>query len=198
MRVLVACEFSGRVRDAFLARGHEAVSCDLLPSESPGPHIQGDIRTVPLDSWDLLIAHPDCRYLANSGVSWLHRPGSDERWELMHQAAAFFKWFLDAPVEKVCVENPVMHGYGVTRVGRRQDQTIQPYQFGEPESKRTCLWLKGLPLLEPTNTLPLPASGKWENQTPSGQNKIGPSPDRWKARSRTYVGIAEAMASQWG
>lgn len=115
----------------------------------------------------------------------------------MEDAAEFFRYFLNAPVAKVCVENPVMHGYGVQKVGRKHDQTIQPYQFGDPESKRTCLWLKGLPLLVPTNVLPRPATG-WANQTPSGQNKIGPSPDRWKARSRTYVGIAKAMAEQWG
>lgn len=194
MKVLVACEFSGTVRDAFLRRGHDAMSCDILPTESPGPHYQGDVLNILNDGWDLMVAHPPCTYLSNSGVSWLHRtPG---RWALMEQGAEFFKRLLTADIPRIAVENPVMHKYAVEIIGRRQDQTIQPYQFGHPESKRTCLWLKGLPNLTPTDVLVKPDGG-WENQTPSGQNKLGPSADRWKLRSATYVGIANAMADQW-
>lgn len=143
-----------------------------------------------------MIAHPPCTYLANSGVHWLHRdPG---RWKFMDDGAKFFKMLLNADIPKIAVENPVMHKYAVAVIGRKHDQTIQPYEFGHPESKRTCLWLKGLPKLESTNVLSKPQSGKWNNQTPSGQNKLGPSADRWKLRSVTYQGIADAMAEQWG
>lgn len=195
MKVLVACEFSGTVRDAFIERGHDAVSCDLLPTESPGPHVQGDVLDLLDEGWDLMVAHPPCTYLANSGVRWLHeRP---DRWEKMREAAEFFKSLLNAPVPKICVENPVMHKYAVEIIGRKHDQTIQPYEFGHPESKRTCLWLKNLPPLLPTGILSKKEGTTWENQTPSGQNKLGPSPDRWKERSRFYRGWAEAMANQW-
>lgn len=196
MRVLIACEFSGTVRRAFRARGHDAWSCDLLPARDGGQHLQVDAREVLTDGWDLLIAHPPCTYLSNSGVRWLHtRPA---RWALMREGATFFKALLNAPISQVAVENPVMHKYAVAIIGRRQDQTIQPWQFGHPESKRTCLWLRGLEPLEPTDVLSKPAAGHWDNQTPSGQNKLGPSADRWKARSVTYAGIALAMAEQWG
>lgn len=197
MKVLVACEFSGIVRDAFIARGHTAWSCDLLPTESDGgPHIVGDVRNVLALDWDMMIAHPPCTYLANSGVHWLYR--QDGRWERMREAARFFRTLLEAPIARIAVENPIMHKYAVEIVGRKHDQTIQPYEFGHPESKRTCLWLKGLPHLVPIDVLQRPANGKWQNQTPSGQNRLGPSPDRWKLRSATYRGIAEAMAAQWG
>lgn len=199
MRVLVACEFSGVVRDAFIKRGHDAISCDLLPTESSGPHMQGDILDC-FAGWDgyfdLMIAHPPCTYLANSGVHWLGR--QEGREQKMIEAALFFKTLLNARIPRICIENPVMHKYAVDIIGRKHDQTIQPYEFGHPESKRTCLWLKNLPKLQPTNVLTKPESGKWENQTPSGQNKLGPSADRWKLRSITYQGIAEAMAEQWG
>lgn len=196
MNVLVACEFSGIVRDAFIAAGHNAMSCDLLPTEQPGPHYTGDVRDVLDQEWDLMIAHPPCTYLSNSGVHWLYRQKG--RWEKMENAAAFFSELLNASIKRIAIENPVMHKYAVAIIGRRQDQTVQPYQFGHPESKRTGLWLKNLPRLRPTKILPMPKCGYWENQTPSGQNKLGPSPDRWKNRSRFYPGIATAMAEQWG
>jgi hypothetical protein len=148
------------------------------------------------DSWDLMVAHPPCTYLANSGVHWLHR--EDGRWEKMREAAQFFKDLLRAPIKKIAVENPIMHKYAVKIIGRSQTQCIQPYEFGHPESKATCFWLKGLPKLRPTNVLPPPPSGHWENQTPSGRNAVPPSEDRWKIRSVTYLGVARAMAKQWG
>lgn len=197
MKVLVACEFSGTVRDAFIAAGHDAISCDLLPSERPGPHCVGDVSELILnEEWDMMIAHPPCTYLANSGVSWLERQVG--RKEKMIEAALFFKFLLNAEIPRVAVENPVMHGYAVKIIGRKQDQTIQPYEFGHPESKRTGLWLVNLPLLKPTNVLTKPKRGYWDNQTPSGQNKIGPSETRWMERSRFYTGWATAMAEQWG
>lgn len=210
MRVLVACEFSGVVRDAFIARGHDAVSCDLLPTERPGPHIQGDVLDVleavslGCDSYDLMIAHPPCTYLANSGVRWLYgKHGGTEqrdetRWKAMGEGAQFFVALLYAPIARVAVENPVMHRYAREIVGSGPTQTIQPWEYGHPDSKRTGLWLRGLPLLQPTNVLPRPERGHWENQTSSGQNKLGPSADRWAKRSATYPGIADAMAEQWG
>lgn len=191
MRVLVACEFSGIVRDAFIAAGHDAVSCDLLPSERPGPHYQGTVRDLRLDRFDLLIAHPPCTYLANSGVRWLYGPkGTDtinpERWDAMIQAARFFRWLLDAPVERVVVENPIMHRRAALR---KADQIIQPWMFGHGETKATCLWLKNVPKLVPTNIV--------DGRTPRVHH-ASPGPDRWKERSRTLPGIAAAMAEQWG
>ena len=197
MKVLVACEYSGVVREAFRARGHDAMSCDTLPTEIPGPHYQGDVRDVLDDDWDLIIAHPPCTYLANSGVHCLHK--DESRWAKLDEGAAFFKLFVDHPCKKICIENPVMHKYAIERIGgRKQSQTVQPYEYGHPASKRTCLWLKGLPILRPTNILERPESGVWENQTPSGRCKLGPGPERAKLRSKTFEGIAEAMAEQWG
>ena len=187
--VLVACEYSGVVRDAFLARGHKAISCDILPTESPGPHYQGDVLDVLYDGWDLIIAHPPCTALCVSGNRWYAGTSARE------QALDFFRLFLDAPCERICVENPV--GVISSRV-RPPTQYVQPWQFGHRESKKTGLWLKGLPKLVPTDVLELPACGYWDNQTPSGQNKLGPSEARGKIRSRTYEGIATAMAEQWG
>jgi hypothetical protein len=193
MRVLIACEFSGVVRDAFAAKGHTACSCDLLPPERPGKHYQGDVRDILDSGWDLLIAHPPCTYLAVSGLHWnTRRP---ERAQETERALDFVRLLMDAPVERIAIENPV--GCISTRI-RKPDQIIQPWQFGHPESKATCLWLKGLHPLNHTDVLPLPESGRWQNQTPSGQNKLGPSPDRWKLRAATYTGIAQAMADQWG
>lgn len=187
MRVLVACEFSGIVRDAFIERGHDAVSCDLLPTERPGPHIQEDVLEHLKDGWDLMIAHPPCTYLANSGVCWLSE--DEDRWKRMEQGAMFFVTLLEAPVPKIAVENPIMHRYAVKIVGRRQNQVIQPWMFGHGETKATCLWLKNLPLLKATNIV----SGRRQYS-----HYLSPSPDRWKLRSRTYPGIAAAMAEQWG
>jgi hypothetical protein len=190
MKVLIACEFSGTVRDAFLARGHDAWSCDLLPSETKGPHIQGDVSKVIKKGWDLMIAHPPCTHLAVSGARYFKQKQKEQS-----EALAFVKLLLDAPIQKIALENPVSI---ISSRIRKPDQIIQPWMFGHPESKKTCLWLKNLPLLVETNRLDLPESGVWENQTLSGQNKLGPSPDRWKIRSKTYTGIAQAMAQQWG
>jgi len=196
MRVLVACEYSGTVRDAFLARGHDAMSCDLLPTDVPGPHYQGDVRDVLNDGWDLMVAHPPCTYLSVSGMHWTRRGLRDP--QLTEDALGFVRLLLDAPIEMIGLENPV--SVISTRI-RKPDQIIQPYHFGHDASKKTCLWLKNLPLLRPTQMVePRIVDGKprWANQTGSGQNKLGPSPDRWKVRSATYQGIADAMAEQWG
>jgi hypothetical protein len=196
MRVLIACEFSGIVRDAFIARGHEAKSVDMLPTERPGPHYQGDILDF-IDStygyWDLMIAHPPCTYLTNAGVRWLYggkgTTPDEERWKKMEDAAEFFRQLLLAPIDKIAVENPVMHKYAIGTIGRKQDQIVQPWQFGHPETKGTGFWLKNLPKLEPTNIV--------EGRKPRVHYE-SPGPDRWKRRSITYTGIAEAMANQWG
>jgi hypothetical protein len=195
MRVLVACESSGVVRDAFRARGHFAMSCDLLPSEQPGPHHQGDVRELLGQEWDLLIAHPPCTYLSVSGMHWTTRGLRDPK--LTEDALDFVRLFMDAPIERIAIENPVSV---ISSRIRKPDQIIQPYQFGHDASKKTCLWLKGLPLLKPTQMVePRSVNGKqrWGNQTDSGQNKLPPSKDRWKLRSKTYEGIADAMAAQW-
>jgi hypothetical protein len=196
MKVLVACEFSGIVRDAFLKKGHDAYSCDLLPTESDGPHLIGNVLDFIGTGWDLMIAHPPCTYLCSSGLHWNSR--RPER-KLKTDAALYFvKQLLESPVDKICLENPI--GCISTQI-RKYDQIIQPYWFGEDASKSTCLWLKGLPLLKPTSYVePRIVNGKkrWGNQTDSGQNKLAPSEDRWKDRSRTYFGIANAMADQWG
>lgn len=247
-RVLIACEFSGIVREAFRRQGHVAVSCDLLPTELPGIHYQGDVRDLldgwmpvqfqadcdpdgdgwckttdldpdeclcigptqdgieyheqngillgrPVDSphWDLMIAHPPCTYLSVSGLHWNGRIAG--RAEKTEQALEFVRVLLDAPIEHIALENPV--SIISTRI-RKPDQTIQPWWFGHNESKKTCFWLKNLPHLKETNKLAGDDKTRRDNQTPSGQNKLGPSPDRWKERSRTYQGIADAMAEQWG
>jgi hypothetical protein len=192
MRVLVACEYSGTIRDAFRRRGHYAVSCDLLPSDKPGPHYQGDVSDIIGDGWDLMIAHPPCTYLCSSGLHWnKKRP---ERAAKTEEALRFIEFLMNAPIPRIAIENPI--GCISTRICK-PDQTIQPWQFGHPESKATCLWLKSLPLLIPTDILAFPDTGRWQNQTASGQNKLAPSADRWKIRSTTYQGIAEAMAEQW-
>ena len=193
MKVLVACEYSGRVRDAFRSKGHDALSCDLLPADNGGPHYQGDVRDLLTDHWDLLIGFPPCTYLAASGMHWTTRGLRDP--QLTEDALDFVQLLLNAPVDKIALENPV--GCISTRI-RKPDQYIQPWQFGHPHSKKTCLWLKNLPTLTHTNVLNVPESGKWDNQTKSGQNKLPPSADRWKIRSMTYQGVADAMADQWG
>jgi len=195
VRVLIACESSGAVRDAFRARGHFAMSCDLLPSEQPGPHHQGDVRELLDQEWDLLIAHPPCTYLSVSGMHWTTRGLRDPK--LTEDALDFVRLFMDAPIERIAIENPVSV---ISSRIRKPDQIIQPHQFGHDASKKTCLWLKGLPLLKPTQMVePRIVGGKqrWGNQTDSGQNKLPPSKNRWKLRSKTYEGIADAMAAQW-
>ncbi len=197
MRVLVACESSGTVRNAFRALGHDAWSCDILPSDDGSEyHIQANARSV-LDNydWDLLIAHPPCTYLSVSGMHWTTRGLRDPK--LTEDALDFVKVFMEANVDKICIENPVSI---ISSRIRRPDQIIQPWQFGHDASKKTCLWLKNLPKLQPTKLIePRMVDGKarWSNQTDSGQNKLPPSADRWKIRSKTYEGIALAMAEQW-
>lgn len=194
MKVLAGCELSGVVRNAFRALGHDAWSCDLEPADdSQQYHIQGDVLDIIHDwDWDLGIFHPPCTYLSVSGLHWNHR--KPERWQLTKEAAIFFLRCYEAPIPRVCVENPIGH---MNSAFRKPDQIIQPFQFGHPESKATCLWLRGLEKLTPTNILTKPECGYWNNQTPSGQNKLGPSKDRAKIRSRTYEGVAKAMATQW-
>ena len=181
MKVLVACEFSGTVRDAFTRLGHQAVSCDLLPTETLGYHYQGDIRDILYDGWDLMIAHPPCTHLAVSGARHFHKKVKEQE-----EALDFVRLLMDAPIPKIAIENPISV---ISSKIRKPDQIIQPWQFGHGETKATCLWLKGLPLLEPTNIV----SGR-----EARIHKMAPSPTRWKERSKTYQGIAEAMASQWG
>ncbi len=192
--VLVACEFSGTVRDAFAAKGHYAVSCDMLPSEKPGLHYQGDVFDVLGDGWDLVIAHPPCTYLTVAANKWMkpeYRDRFPDRQRQREEAFEFFMRLYNAPVGKVAVENPI--GV-VSSMFRKPDQVLQPYQFGHPERKATCLWLRGLPKLTPTNIVPLPEKRSEAHK----MHYLPPSPDRWKLRSVTYQGIAQAMADQWG
>lgn len=181
MKVLIACEFSGIVREAFAVKGHDAWSCDLLPSEKPGNHIQGDVLQILNQDWDLMIAHPPCTHLAISGARWFKDKQKEQG-----EALDFVRALLNAPISKICLENP--RSIISTRI-RKKTQTIQPYQFGHGEKKETWLWLKNLPLLEPTN---------WVNGREERVHRLGPSKDRWKERSRTFSGIAQAMADQWG
>lgn len=180
MRVLVACEFSGIVRDAFAARGHEAMSCDILPSERPGWHYEGDVRDVLDDGWDLMVAHPPCTYLAVSGARWFK-----DRPQQQADALAFVRLLLDAPIPRIALENPISV---ISSAIRKPDQIIQPWQFGHGETKATCLWLKGLPPLVPTNIVP---------EREPRVHRMAPGPDRWRERSRSFPGIAAAMADQW-
>lgn len=255
MRVLIACEYSGRVRDAFLALGHDALSCDLLPTDSQGPHYQGDVTHLldgwklvscagdmiecdecdelfcpehnqhyseckcfgphsddeleykeidgslfarPIDNphWDLLVAHPPCTYLSVSGIHWTTRGLRDPK--LTEDALAFVQLLMNAPIQKIAIENPISV---ISSRIRKPDQVIQPWQFGHDASKKTCLWLKNLPPLKPTQIIEgrfVDGKKRWGNQTDSGQNRLGPSNDRWKIRSETYPGIAQAIAEQWG
>jgi hypothetical protein len=196
MRVLVACEYSGRVRDAFIALGHQATSCDLLPTDAPGLHYQGDVMDIIADGWDLMVAHPPCTYLSVSGMHWTTRGLRDP--QLTEDALEFVRQLMAAPIDKIAIENPISV---ISSRIRKPDQIIMPYQFGHDASKKTCLWLKNLPPLQPTSFVePRIVNGKprWGNQTDSGQNKLPPSADRWKVRSETYKGIADAIAQQWG
>lgn len=190
MKVLIACEYSGIVRDAFLDLGHDALSCDLLPTDRPGPHYQGDVRNILDHGWDLMIAHPPCTHLAVSGARWFKGKAVEQT-----EALAFVQTLLDAPIPRIALENPV--GIISSRI-RKPDQIIQPWQFGHPHTKTTCLWLKNLPPLAPTDIVDhgrrhITKSGK---SLPEWYN-LPPSPDRWKIRSATFPGIARAMADQW-
>lgn len=186
LRVLVGCEFSGIVREAFRLRGHDAWSCDLLPTEIEGQHIQGDVLNILNDRWDLAIFHPPCTHLAVSGARYFKYKQREQA-----DALEFVRQLLDAPIPKIALENPV--SVISTRI-RKPDQIIQPWMFGHEETKTTCLWLKNLPELVPTKVMEI----RNRNLTPSGQNKLPPSPTRWMDRSRTYPGIAQAFAEQWG
>ena len=197
MRVLVGCEFSGTVRRAFAMRGHDAWSCDLLPAEDrSNKHIVGDIRDILSDGWDLLIVcHPPCTRLCNSGVRWLSKPPAsktlEQMWQELDEGCALFSDCWNAPIERVAVENPVMHRYAKERIRNYVEpaQSVQPWQFGHGEVKRTCFWLKNLPALTPTNIV--------DGREPRIHH-MSPGPDRAKERSRFFSGIAEAMADQWG
>lgn len=181
MRVLVACEYSATVRNAFTAKGHYALSCDLLPTEIPGEHYQGDVRDLLYSGWDLMIAHPPCTHLSVSGARWFKDKQVEQK-----EALAFVRELLNAPIGKIALENPISI---ISSKIRKPDQIVQPWMFGHGETKATCLWLKGLPLLQPTKIV--------EGRV-ARIHKMGPSPDRWKERSRTYAGLAKAMAEQWG
>jgi hypothetical protein len=186
MNVLIACEFSGTVRDSFTRKGHIACSCDLLDSETEGWHYKGDIFDILDLGWDLLIAHPPCTYLTNSGVRWL--TDNPQRWADLEEGAAFFRSLLECNIPKICIENPIPHKYATERIGQKYTQIIHPWQHGHGESKSTCLWLKGLPEIKPTNIV----DGREQKV-----HLMPPGPNRWKERSRTYSGIAEAFAEQW-
>lgn len=187
MNILVACEYSGAVRDALRQRGHFAVSCDILPSEVPGPHIQADVLTVLDWGWDAMVAFPPCTYLANSGVRWLYERAG--RWQQMEEGAAFWRALWDAPIPLVAIENPIMHKHARALIGADYAQIIQPWQFGHGETKATCLWLRGgLPKLQPTKIV--------EGRAPRVHH-MSPGPQRGHERARTYAGVAEAMAAQW-
>jgi len=181
MNVLIACEFSGTVRDAFARRGHNAVSCDLLLPETDGVHYQGDVRDILADGWDMMIAHPPCTHLAVSGARWFKDKQQEQA-----EALAFVQALMAAPIERIAIENPISV---ISSKIRKPDQIIQPWQFGHGETKATCLWLKNLPKLKPTNIV---------DGREARIHKMPPSPDRWKERSKTYQGIADAMAEQWG
>jgi hypothetical protein len=181
VRALIGCEYSGRIRDALIRRGHDAMSCDLLPSETPGPHIQGDVLEVLGDGWDLAVFHPPCTHLAVSGARYFYRKQKEQA-----EALEFVRRLLAAPIPRIALENPISI---ISSRIRKPDQIIQPWQFGHGETKATCLWLKNLPKLVPTNVV----EGR-----EARVHRMPPSPDRWKERSRTYLGVAEAIADQWG
>lgn len=183
MKVAIICEFSGTVRDAFIAAGHEAISFDILDTESPGPHVVGDVKKIPSEYWnqfDLAICHPPCTHLAVSGARWFKEKQVEQA-----EALDFVRWLMNLPIPRIAIENPVSI---ISSRIRKPDQIIQPWQYGHGETKATCLWLKGLPLLTPTEIVP----GR-----EAKVHRIPPGPDRWKERSRTYKGIAEAMSKQW-
>lgn len=195
MKVLIACEFSGIVRDAFVAKGHDAWSCDLLLTERPGNHIQADFRSVIQDTWDMVSYHYECRVMANSGVRWLYEKIG--RWEELDEAAEIFNITI-RDTRLGWSENPIQHKHTKERIDREQDQTIQPWYFGEPYFKATCLWLRSLPKLKATDRLVPPKQGTEEYKKWSMVHRAPPGKDRWKIRSRTFQGIAKAMADQWG
>jgi len=196
MRVLIACEYSGRVREAFRKLGHDAWSCDLLPSDDDSPfHYQGDVFDIIDKGWDLMIAHPPCTYLANSGVLWLYK--DSERWKDLIDGAVFFRKLLEANIPLKAIENPIMHKYAKQIIGGKQTQIVQPWMFGHMETKATGLWLTGLPPLVETNNVKIEML-KLPKNVQQRLHYLPPSKDRWKLRSTTFQGLANAMASQWG
>ena len=202
MKILIACEYSGTVRDAFIKRGHDAISCDLLPTDSPGPHYQGDVRDILNDGFDMMIAHPTCTRLTNSGVRWLHKPPNGRTlasmWLELRQGAEFYKLLRDADIPKKAIENPVMHKYARELIQPGYKQIVQPWWFGDEAFKATGFELIGLPDLVATNKLTPPKPGTDDHKRWSMIHRATPSPDRWKLRSTTFKGIAEAIAEQWG
>ncbi len=196
MKVLIACEFSGTVRQAFTDLGHDAISCDILPTDRPGKHYQGDVFDIIDDGFDMMIAHPPCTYLTNSGVCWLHKDA--KRWLHLFDGAEFFKKLLDSNIPKKCIENPTMHKYAKRLIcDVNQSQVVQPWMFGHKEQKATCLWLHGLPNLTETENVKDEMMLLPKNQR-QRLHYLPPSADRSKLRSTTYTGMAYAMASQWG
>jgi hypothetical protein len=183
MKVLCACEYSGTVRDAFIRAGHDAMSCDLLPTDVPGPHYQGDVFDIINDGWDLMVAFPPCTDVCVSGARWFKEKRADGR---QQRAIQFVRDLMAVPIERIAIENPI--GVLSSEI-RKPDQIIQPWQFGHGETKATCLWLKNLPKLMPTNIV---------DGREARVHRMPPGPDRWKERSRTYQGIANGMALQWG
>lgn len=212
LSIIVACEYSGTVRDAFIRLGHDAISCDLLPTDKPGPHHHGNVLDIINRGFDLMVGHPPCTYNANSSVLHLASPNpkpgwnwvskyqrfiNPVRWQQMVEMTAFFKELLNAPIERKAIENPIPHRYAVEYIGRNYDQTIQPWMFGHTQKKATCLWLEGLPPLVETNNVKAQTDAlpKKEQQQ---VHYCSPGPNRWKIRSTTFQGIADAMAMQWG
>jgi len=201
MKVLVACEESGVVRDAMIRYGHDAISCDLQETSSPGPHYKGDVRDLLDNDWDMIIAHPVCKYITNSGVCHLWEDEgctikNAERWESLEEACEFFRLFVDHPCEKKCIENPIPHKYALELIGVNYTQIIQPWMFGHMEQKATCLWLWGLDNLVPTKNVYLEMM-RLEKKERQRIHYMSPGPDREKNRSKTFQGIAESMADQW-
>lgn len=192
--ILIGCEYSGTVREAFAKLGFNTWSCDLLPTDIPGQHFQCDVREVLDKGWDLAIFHPSCTYLTNSGVC--HLKTDPTRWAKLDEAGEFFRLLLNAPIPRIAIENPIPHKYAVERIGRKYDQIIQPWQFGHTESKATCLWLKNLPKLVETNNVKAEMMLLPDRER-QRLHYLPPSPDRWKIRSKTYQGIADAIADQW-
>lgn len=193
-KILIGCEYSGTVRESFAKLGFDVWSCDLLPTDIPGQHFQCDVREILDKNWDLAIFHPSCTYLTNSGVCHLHK--DPDRWAKLDEAGEFFKLLLNAPIPRIAIENPIPHKYAIDRIGRKYDQIIQPWQFGHTESKATCLWLKNLPKLVETNNVKAEMMLLPDRER-QRLHYLPPSTDRWKIRSKTYQGIADAIADQW-
>lgn len=202
MDVLVACEYSGVVRDAFIKMGHNAISCDLLPTDESGPHYQGDVMDIINDGWDMMIAHPACTRLTNAGVRWLIKPPPSktlvQMWAELFEGAEFYKKLRDANIPKICVENPIMHCHARELIKPGPRQIVQPWWFGDEAFKATGFELIGLPDLKATNKLVPPKKGSDDHKKWSFIHMASPGPDRWKLRSTTFKGIAHAMAEQWG